>query len=127
MLKIFPIRPQIYEPVRRLGVPDSDWPVIIILTLASFAIPYMLGHAAVALFAWLGALGASVGFFNWARIGRRPLWLWHMLRSFLESGYRGRALGADHRGREEQLTWILDADEHPDLWPAALPAGDVLA
>jgi hypothetical protein len=121
-LRIFPIRPQIFEQVRRLGVPDGDWPVVIIVTLASFATPYILGHPGVALFSWLGALGGSVAFFNWARIGRRPLWLWHRLRSLFESGYRGRSLGCDHRKRQEQLPFIIDAEEHEDLAPASLLA-----
>ena len=66
--------------------------------------------------------GGSVAFFNWARIGRRPLWLWHRLRSLVESGYRGRSLGCDHRKRREQLPFIIDAEEHEDLASASLLA-----
>lgn len=116
-LKIFPIRPQIYEPVRMLGVNDGDWPFVIGLTLSSFIFPFLLGYVLVAFFAWIGVAGGSIAFFNWARMGRRPLWLWFKLRSLIESAVSGRTLGCDHRKREEQVAWILDAEDHEDLMP----------
>lgn len=38
-----PIRSQLYLPVLRFGITDEDWGVVILASIAGYAIPFLLG------------------------------------------------------------------------------------
>ena len=115
MLKVYPIRPKLFEPVRPLGVNDSDWPVVVGLTFVTFIVLFWTGFVVQAFFAGLGVLGGSIFFFNWARMGRRRGWLRYKIRAAFAPKLRGRTLGCDHARYRDQPCYILDAEEHADL------------
>src|SRR5215204_5395305 len=77
----YPMRERIYLPVVRFGVPAP-------------------------MFTGVSALALSVAFFNFIRIGRRPLWLQHTLRALLVSSRERAALPVDDLNE----AWLEDAD-----------------
>src|SRR5213082_1281230 len=114
-LKLFPIRPKLFEPVRPLGVADGDWPWVVGLTFTVFIFLFWTGFVVQSFFVGLGVLGGSIFFFNWARMGRKPGWLRYKLRAARTPRLRGRTLGSDHSRYKAQPPYLLDADEHSDL------------
>src|SRR6267142_233524 len=105
-----PIRARIYTPVVRFGVVSTDWKFILVATLAGYLIPFFLNLRVwrMPLFLWTGLLFAltSYAFFFFIRIGRKPYWFQHTLRSLCESSVRRRVLPADAAGRS-QRSWLL--------------------
>ena len=105
-----PIRPNVYLPVVRFGVVSSDWKFVLAATLAGYTIPFLFGLKlwSVPLELWTGltAAAASIAFFNYARIGRRPYWLQHRLRAIVENPRCRRALPCDLSGRLKRR-WII--------------------
>jgi len=73
------------------------------------------------MFTGVTALASSVAFFNFIRIGRRPLWFQHSLRALLTSSRQRAALPVD----ELDEAWLEDADAPPPL-AGASARGDAL-
>jgi hypothetical protein len=97
------MRSQIYLPVTRFGVLDSDWKFVLLTTLLCYAGPFMLDlkvfRVPVELWASLLGLGASVALFNYVRVGRKPFWLQHQISSRLKSSRMRRALPTDLKSK----------------------------
>jgi len=106
----YPMRERIYLPVVRFGVPHTDWKYVFILTLCGFVLPFVLNiklyGVPAPMFTGVSALALSVAFFNFIRIGRRPLWLQHTLRALLVSSRERAALPVDDLNE----AWLEDAD-----------------
>ncbi len=89
-----PMRERIYLPVVRFGVPHTDWKYVFLVTFAGLVLPFILNiklyGIPVPMFTGTLALAASVAFFNFIRLGRRPLWFQHTLRA-LFTGANNRA------------------------------------
>jgi hypothetical protein len=84
-MKLRPVRPNIYLPVVRFGVADSDWLSVLLISCASYLAPIPFGmrvlYVPLQMWTWLLATAGSIAFFNYLRIGRRPYWLPHKLKS----------------------------------------------
>src|SRR5262245_44535751 len=91
-----PIRPNVYLPVGKFGVVSSDWKFVLGATFIGYTAPFLLDLKlwGVKLELWTGLSAAAfaVAFFNWARVGRRPHWLQHKIRTLVESPHQRRAL-----------------------------------
>jgi len=103
-----PIRSQIYLPVVRFGVVDADWKFVIFITLLCYSIPFLLNlrvfNFPLEIWSTIIGLVVSVGFFNFIRIGRRPLWLQHQVTALTKSSRHRHALPSDQR----QSPWLLE-------------------
>lgn len=104
------MRERIYLPVVRFGVPHTDWKYVFIITLCGFVLPFVLNiklyGVPAPMFTGVSALALSVAFFNFIRIGRRPLWLQHTLRALLVSPLERAALPVD----DLNDAWLEEAD-----------------
>jgi hypothetical protein len=102
-----PVRSQLYLPVTRFGVLDSDWKFVFIVTFVSYAGPFLLDlrlfRVPVEMWASLLGLGLSVAFFNYVRIGRKPFWLHHQVTALFKPSRLRRRLPADPRSKQ----WCL--------------------
>src|SRR5437764_8205587 len=91
-----PVRPNIYLPVVRFGVADSDWFTVLLISCAGYLAPVPLGitvlYVPLQMWTWLLATAGSIAFFNYVRIGRRPAWLPHKLRAIFRHHRQNRAL-----------------------------------
>lgn len=105
------MRANIYQPVVRLGVNDTDWPFVIIGTIAVFAIAF-LSEAEIAglpasIPSAVSSFAALVAFFNWARRGRPPRWLHHRTAALFRPKRLRRRLPTDS-GDHLSEPWITD-------------------
>ena len=111
-----PIRPNIYLPVVRFGVADSDWFTVLLISCAGYLAPVPFGitllYVPLQMWTWLIATAGSIAFFNYIRIGRRPYWLQHKLRAtvFHHRQYRSIPNGSK---RAFNRSWIADVDSDP--------------
>jgi hypothetical protein len=107
------MRERIYLPVVRFGVPHTDWKYVFFITFAGFVLPFILGvklyGVPAPMFTGVATLALSVAFFNFIRLGRRPLWFQHNLRALLTSPTRRAALPQD--GLNE--AWLKDCETTP--------------
>ena len=105
------MRERIYLPVVRFGVPHTDWKYVFIVTIAGFVLPFVLNiklyGVPAPMFMGVSALALSVAFFNFIRIGRRPLWFQHSLRALLTSSRERAALPVDALND----AWLEDPDD----------------
>lgn len=106
----FPMRERIYLPVVRLGVPHTDWKYVFFITFAGFVLPFVFGitiyGVPAPMLTGVIALALSVAFFNFIRLGRRPLWFQHTLRSLATAPTRRAALPCDDLNQ----SWIKGED-----------------
>ena len=106
----YPMRERIYLPVVRFGVPHTDWKYVVIVTIAGFVLPFVLNiklyGMPAPMFMGVAALALSVAFFNFIRIGRRPLWFQHTCRALLVNTGERAALPVD--GLND--AWLEDTD-----------------
>ncbi len=106
-----PIRSQIYLPVSRFGVVDSDWKFVLLTTFVCYATPFMLDlklfKVPVELWASLLGLLCSVAFFNYIRLGRKPFWLQHQITALLRPSRLRLTLPSDPNGKP----WLLGANK----------------
>src|SRR5216683_560834 len=106
-----PIRPNIYLPVVRFGVADSDWFTVLMISCAGYLAPVPFSitilYVPLQMWTWLLATAGSIAFFNYIRIGRRPYWLQHKLKSVFAHHRQYRAIP---NGRKRGFTrlWIID-------------------
>jgi hypothetical protein len=105
-----PIRPNVYLPVVKFGVVSSDWKFVLFAVVMGYSLPFLLNltlwGAPLELIMGVTSGALSIGFFNWARIGRRPYWLQHKIRTLIESPYNRPALPADDTKRPKR-PWII--------------------
>ncbi len=94
-----PMRERIYLPVVRFGVPHTDWKYVFFITFAGLVFPFILGiklyGVPVPMFTGVIALALSVTFFNFIRLGRRPLWFQHTLPALFSGKVQRAALPTD--------------------------------
>jgi hypothetical protein len=112
-MKLRPVRPNIYLPVVRFGVPDSDWLSVLLISCASYLAPIPFGITVVyiplQMWTWLLATAGSIAFFNYIRIGRRPYWLPHKLKSLWLHHRQYPAL-PNGKKRAFRRYWLLEPD-----------------
>ena len=107
-----PIRPNIYLPVVRFGVADSDWFTVLLISCAGYLAPVPFGitllYVPLQMWTWLIATAGSIAFFNYIRIGRRPYWLQHKLKAAV---FHHRQYPSIPNGRKCAFSrpWITDA------------------
>ena len=112
-MRVRPIRPNIYLPVVRFGVADSDWFSVLLISCAGYLAPVPLGltvlYVPLQMWTWLLATAGSIGFFNYVRIGRRPNWLNHKLKGLLLHHRQYRAI-PNGKKRFFDRAWLIDAE-----------------
>lgn len=105
------MRERIYLPVVRFGVPHTDWKYVFFVTFAGLVLPFILGiklyGVPVPMFTGTIALALSVAFFNFIRLGRRPLWFQHSLRALFSGATQRAALPCD----ELKEPWVREDNE----------------
>jgi hypothetical protein len=106
----YPMRERVYLPVVRFGVPHTDWKYVFVVTFCGFVLPFVLNiklyGVPAPMFTGVSALALSVAFFNFIRIGRRPLWFQHTCRALLVSTRERAALPVDDLNED----WLEDTD-----------------
>ena len=108
-----PVRRNIYLPVVRFGVADSDWFTVLLISCASYLAPVPFGitvlYVPLQMWTWLLATAGSIAFFNYIRIGRKPHWLQHKLKSLFLHHRQYRAI-PNGRRRAFTRSWILESE-----------------
>jgi hypothetical protein len=111
-MNLRPVRPNIYLPVVRFGVADSDWFPILLISCAGYLAPVPFGitvlYVPLQMWTWLLATAVSIAFFNYIRIGRPPYWLQHKLKSIWQHHRQYPAL-PNGKKRPFRRWWLLDA------------------
>lgn len=122
-----PIRPNIYLPVVRFGVADSDWFSVLLISCAGYLAPVPLGitvlYVPLQMWTWLIATAGSIAFFNYIRIGKKPYWLQHRLTALFFHHKQNRAIPNGTKARFHR-PWLLetkndDESNQPDQSPEA--------
>jgi hypothetical protein len=110
-MRVRPVRPNIYLPVVRFGVADSDWFSVLLISCAGYLVPVPLGltvfYVPLQMWTWLLATAGSIAFFNYIRIGRRPYWLNHKVKSVLLHHRQYRAIPNGRKGGFNR-SWLID-------------------
>src|SRR5215510_3376294 len=119
-MKLRPVRPNIYLPVVRFGVADSDWLSVLLISCTSYLAPIPFGmtilYVPLQMWSWLLGTAGSIAFFNYIRIGRKPYWLQHRLKALVHNHHQYRAIPNGKKpGFRRQ--WLLDADATPTKYP----------
>ncbi|MGH9970787.1 MAG: hypothetical protein ACREBG_23755 [Pyrinomonadaceae bacterium] len=108
-----PVRRNIYLPVVRFGVADSDWFTVLLISCAGYLAPVPFGitvlFVPIQMWTWLLATAGSIAFFNYIRIGRKPYWLQHSLKALFLHHRQYRAI-PNGRIRAFRRLWLLDAE-----------------
>ena len=121
-----PIRPNIYLPVVRFGVADSDWFSVLLISCVGYLAPVPLGitllHIPLQMWTWLIATAGSIAFFNYIRIGRKPYWIQHQLRGVFQN-HRQHCAIPNGRKHGSSRSWIIDVEAgsaltHSDTVPS---------
>jgi hypothetical protein len=106
-----PVRPNIYLPVVRFGVADSDWFSILLISCLCYLAPVPFGvtllYVPLQMWTWLFATASAIAFFNYIRIGRKPYWLQHHIRGLFVSPRHYRCL-PNTRTSAFERPWITD-------------------
>ena len=108
-----PVRPNIYLPVVRFGVADSDWFTVLLISCTAYLLPVPLGitvlYVPLQMWTWLLVTAGSIAFFNYIRIGRRPRWLQHRLKALF---FRDRHCRTIPNGKTRGFTrpWLIDSE-----------------
>lgn len=102
-----PIRSQIYLPVVRFGVRDTDWKFVIAIVLLSYALPFFFNlkllRFPLEIWTTIVSTVVSVAFFNFIRIGRRPFGLQHQIAALVTTSRYRHSLPTDRKERP----WLL--------------------
>jgi hypothetical protein len=114
-----PVRPNIYLPVVRFGVADSDWFSVLLISCAGYLLPVAFGitilYVPLQMWTWLIATAGSIAFFNYIRIGKPARWLPHRFAALVLHHRQNRALP---NGRKQRFhrDWIIrnDFDDPPN-------------
>lgn len=109
-----PIRPNIYLPVVRFGVADSDWFTVLLISCAGYLAPVPFGitvlYVPLQMWTWLFATAGSIAFFNYVRIGRKANWLPHKVRAICYSHRQYRSL-PNGRKRGYDRSWLIESED----------------
>jgi len=109
-----PVRPNIYLPVVRFGVADSDWFTVLLISCAGYLLPVPFGltllYVPLQMWTWLLATAGAIAFFNCIRIGRRPRWLQHRLKALFFHHRHYRSI-PNRKGRGFDRPWIIAATD----------------
>lgn len=112
-MRLRPVRAKIWLPVPIFFVVSSDWKIIMVFFMGGLLVPFLLGLKIWVIPLWIvsapASLVASMIFFNYIRIGRRPHWFQHTVRALVRPERARRHIPSDRRGRGERL-WIRNAD-----------------
>jgi hypothetical protein len=112
-MRLRPIRPNIYLPVVRFGVADSDWFSVLLISCGGYLAPVPFGitvlYIPLQMWTWLLATAGSIAFFNYIRIGRKPYWLPHKLKAIFLHHRQYRAI-PNGRKHGFQRSWITDPE-----------------
>ena len=111
-----PVRPNIYLPVVRFGVADSDWFSVLLISCAGYLAPVPFGitvlYVPLQMWTWLLATAGSIAFFNYIRIGRKPRWLPHRWKALVHHHRHNRAIP---NGRKTfNRPWLIDSESYDD-------------
>jgi hypothetical protein len=110
-MRVRPVRPNIYLPVVRFGVADSDWFSVLLISCAGYLVPVPLGltvfYVPLQMWTWLLATAGSIAFFNYIRIGRRSYWLNYKLKSLFLHHCQHRAIPNGRKGAFNR-SWLID-------------------
>jgi hypothetical protein len=108
-----PVRRNIYLPVVRFGVADSDWFTVLLISCAGYLAPIPLGitilYVPLQMWTWLFATAGSIAFFNYIRIGRKPYWLQHKLKAVFQHHRQYRAI-PNGKKRPFSRSWIVRSE-----------------
>src|ERR1700738_2356347 len=117
-MRVRPVRPNIYLPVVRFGVADSDWFSVLLISCAGYLVPVPLGltvlYVPLQMWTWLLATAGSIAFFNYIRIGRRPNWLNDKIKSLFLHHRQSRAL-PNGRKRTFNRSWLIEAQSRDEF------------
>lgn len=106
-----PIRPNVYLPVVRFGVADSDWFSVLLISCAGYLLPIPFGitlfYVPLQMWTWLILTAGAIAFFNYIRIGKRPRWLPHKLKVLIRHHRQYPALPNGNK-RPFNRRWIID-------------------
>lgn len=106
-----PIRPNIYLPVVRFGVADSDWFSVLLISCISYLAPVPFGitllYVPLQMWTWLLATAAAIAFFNYIRIGRKPYWLQHQVKGLFSHHRQYRSIPNSRKSKFDR-PWITD-------------------
>ena len=112
-MRVRPVRPNIYLPIVRFGVADSDWLSVLLISCVSYLAPVSFGitllYIPLQMWTWLLATVGSIAFFNYVRIGRKPYWLQHQLKALFLNHRQYRAIPNEKR-RSFNRPWIIDLE-----------------
>jgi hypothetical protein len=119
-MKPRPVRPNIYLPVVRFGVADSDWFSVLLISCVGYLAPVPFGltvlYVPLQMWTWLIATAGSIAFFNYIRIGRKPYWLQHKVKALFLPQRQHRAL-PNGRNRGFHRPWITEAQADAGFAP----------
>jgi hypothetical protein len=97
--------------VVRFGVADSDWFSVLLISCAGYLVPVPFGltvfYVPLQMWIWLLATAGSIAFFNYIRIGRRPYWLNHKLKSLFLHQRQYRAIPNGRKGAFNRA-WLIE-------------------
>ncbi len=112
-MRMRPVRPNIYLPVVRFGVADSDWFTVLLISCGAYLAPVPFGitilYVPLQLWTWLLGTAGSIAFFNYIRIGRKPYWLPHKVKALCFHHRHYRAI-PNGRKRPFNRPWLIGAD-----------------
>ena len=108
-----PVRRNIYLPVVRFGVADSDWFTVLLISCAGYLVPVPFAitilYVPLQMWTWLFATAGSIAFFNYIRIGRKPYWLQHKLKAVFLHHRQYRAI-PNGKKRPFNRSWIVQSE-----------------
>jgi hypothetical protein len=108
-----PVRPNIYLPVVRFGVADSDWFSVLLISCAGYLLPVPFGitvlYVPLQMWTWLMATAGSIAFFNYIRIGKKPYWLQNQMKALCFSHRQHRAIPNGRKGSFHR-PWLIDGE-----------------
>lgn len=122
------VRRNIYLPVVRFGVADSDWFSVLLISCVGYLAPVPFGftvlYVPLQMWTWLLATAGSIAFFNYIRIGQKPYWLQHKLKALVLHHRQHRAL-PNGRKCAFKRSWINDVETAEGLSAVTVRFGSV--
>src|ERR1051326_227656 len=118
-----PIRPNIYLPVVRFGVADSDWFSVLLISCAGYLVPIPFGitllYVPLQMWTWLIVTAGAIAFFYFIRICKTPPRLPHKLKALIRHHRQCPTL-PNGKKRPFKPRWLVDSTD-ADLIPDVMP------